>query len=87
MMHLGGLIPVIRAYGTWLWPILFTYTTILPIYPVVCLQRNFVQSQILLVVPYRIIIYGYALNMSCNKYCRMVTSFLSGFQSLVQIDI
>ena len=52
-----------RAAVPWLWPMLFAYTTILPTYTVICLQRKFGQGPCTLIVAYRMITRGDALNM------------------------
>ena len=79
--------PARRASGPWLWPMMFTYTAILPTYLVVCLQRKFRQGQSPLIVPYRIVIHGNALNMPCNQGCMMGTSCLIGFHGLGELII
>ena len=87
MLHWGGFISLRRASGPWLWNIMFTYITILPTYTVVCIQRKFVQVPSPLIVPYIILIHGDAMNMSCNQDCVMVTSFLSGWKGLGELNI
>ena len=77
---------VIRSYGPLLCPMLFTYTTILPTYPVVYLQRNFLQGPIPPIVTYIIITHEDALYMSWNQYFMMVTSFVSGCQGILDLN-
>ena len=86
MLHWGGFMPVWISSVPWLCPMSFTYTTILPTYLVVFIQSNFVKVPIRNIIPYRMIIHGFALHMSCNQDCRMGTSWLSGCQGLGEIN-
>ena len=79
--------PVRISSCPWFWPILFTYTTILPTYPVVCLQMKFGQVPSPYIVPYIMIIHWDVLYKSLNQYCRMVKSCLSVFQGVREINI
>ena len=86
-MHWVGLMPVRRASGPCLWPIVFTYKTILPTYPVVCIHRNFGQGPSPLMFPYIILTHWDALNMSWNQDWIIVTSCLSEYQGLGYLNI
>ena len=76
-----------RASMPWLWPMILTYTTILPTYPVVCLQRNFEQGTSPLIVPYKMLVHRDSLHVSWNQDSRMGTICLSGFQGQEDINI
>ena len=87
VLHWGSLIPVRRVSGPWLFPMLLTYTIIFPTSPMLNLQKNFWQLPIPPIFLSIILAHGDALYVSWNQYCRMVTNFLSGCQSLVYIGI
>ena len=87
MLNRGVLMTVIRASIPWLCPILFTYTTIITTYPVVCLQIKFGKGPSPLIVSYIILVHGDTLHISWNQYCRMGITYLSGFQGLGDLNI
>ena len=79
--------PARRASGPWLYPTLLTYTTILPKYPVACLQRKFGQGPSPLISTHRMIIHGDAMNMYWDQGYRMGKFCLSGCKSLGDLNI
>ena len=79
--------PVRIVSDPWLWSILFAYKTTLLTYPVVYIYRNYLQSPSPPVLLCRILIHGVSFHIPCNQYCKMGTSFPSGFQDIGELNI